>query len=106
MHDRVWSRLRSYANDVGTDDLSQPILSWIEKSMLDKEQTAISNECLELLASGGDNDLQKRANRLAFARRIIDHIAGMTDRYIANEYNRLRQSGREVELQDETYFFL
>jgi hypothetical protein len=39
------------------------------------------------------------------SRRVIEHIAGMTDRFIANEYNRVNQSGREVEIQDETYLF-
>ena len=45
------------------------------------------------------------ANILCLFRRIIEHIAGMTDRFITNEYNRLHEAGREVEHHDETYFF-
>jgi dGTP triphosphohydrolase len=51
------------------------------------------------LKDGSDHD------HYIFLRRIGEHIAGMTDRFIANEYNRVNESGREVELQDETYFF-
>ena len=44
-------------------------------------------------------------NNYTLARRIIEHIAGMTDRFVANEYNRVNQCGREVEIQDEMYFY-
>lgn len=100
MHDRVWSRLRTYP---GMTNVSRPLHEWIDKPMREKEGTTLPSKAFKSLTD--PNDSNSVCNQFSLAMRIIEHLAGMTDRYISNEYNRLRQSGKEIERQDETYFF-
>ena len=100
MHDRVWDKLRVYKKKEG---VSPQIKTWIDLSQMDKDQVTFNQQLLNILRDVSDNAYEN--NRISLARRIIEHVAGMTDRFIANEYNRLNQSGREVETQDETYLF-
>lgn len=100
MHDRVWTRLRTYPMK---PRVSHVVSKWITKPITEKDSCTIPQEVLEKLV--GEKTPEQEANRYSLVRRIIEHIAGMTDRYIANEYNRANQCGREVESQDETYFF-
>ena len=100
MHNRVWSRLRRYP---GMTNVSRPLHEWISKSMPEKERTILPVSVFKSLTDPSDPNAV--CNQFSLAMRIIEHIAGMTDRYISNEYNRLRQGGKETERQDETYFF-
>jgi dGTP triphosphohydrolase len=100
MHDRVWSRLRIYQEKENVD---HAIREWVDKPVSEKENAILPEQVLNCLT-----DLTRRnknANHFSLVRRVVEHVAGMTDRYISNEYNRLNQSGRETEKQDETYFF-
>ncbi len=98
MHDRSWAWLRTYSN---MDNVSPPVREWIERPINEKE--IIPENVLKRLVDRRDANF--KYNRYTLIRRIIEHISGMTDRFIANEYNRVHQSGRESELQDELYFF-
>jgi predicted deoxyguanosinetriphosphate triphosphohydrolase len=104
MHDRVWSRLRCYQDN---PNLSAPVDEWIKKTILEREKLVVPENVINHLTdeSQESNELKWKANRFSLIRRIIEYISGMTDRFLSNEYNRINQSGREVELQDETYFF-
>jgi dGTP triphosphohydrolase len=108
MHDRVWSRLRIYS---GTDnpnpvprDAPDPVKQWIGKPITEKDKEVIPESVLEKMRDQSDGNYAKR-NYYSLVRRIVEHVAGMTDRFIANEFSRCKQPGREVEPQDETYFF-
>lgn len=100
MHDRVWSRLRVYSE---RPIVSVSIYEWTEKSIVDREKEILPRNAFKDLID--ESNTNRMSNRFSLIRRIIEHLAGMTDRFIANEYNRINQSGREVERQDETYFF-
>ncbi len=102
MHGRVWSRLRTYPHMA---NVSQPLHHWIAKPIANKEGMTVPDNVLKSLTDTRANDPNREYNQFSLEMRIIEHLAGMTDRYISNEYNRLTQSGREVERQDETYFF-
>lgn len=103
MHDRVWSRLRcDYPN---WNSMSRDVKEWVEKSIIEREGLTIPEKVLECLVAKQKKNNAWECDRYALLRRIIEHIAGMTDRFISNEYNRLNQGGRESEIQDETYFF-
>ena len=80
---------------------------WIKKTILEREKLVVPENVINHLTdeSQESNELKWKANRFSLIRRIIEYISGMTDRFLSNEYNRINQSGREVELQDETYFF-
>jgi hypothetical protein len=101
MHDRVWCRLRTYP---GWTEVGHNVREWIRQSITDRESLIMPSKAMHDLLEFNDKKIAQ-THRYILARRVIEHIAGMTDRYIANEYNRLNQSGREVEIQDETYFF-
>lgn len=100
MHDRVWSKLRVYQKKEG---VSTEINDWINMSQQKKNEEVFEKPLLDLIKDRRNSAYEN--NRITLARRVIEHVAGMTDRYIANEYNRANQSGREVEIQDETYLF-
>lgn len=100
MHDRVWSRLRIYPE---MQDVSKPVSDWVHRPIIEKEKMNLPQHVLDRLLD--EKDPKFECNRYSLIRNIINHIAGMTDRFIANEFNRINQSGREVERQDETYFF-
>ena len=100
MHDRVWSRLRVYSEH---PKVSSSIYDWTKKSIVDREKEILPRNALKDIID--ESNINRMGNRFSLIRRIIEHLAGMTDRFISNEYNRINQSGREVELQDETYFF-
>lgn len=104
MHDRVWSRLRCYKD---MPEVSPSIRNWQGKPIYEREATVIGDDIYNPLtgkAAAGTEGTYK-CNQYSLVRRIIEHLSGMTDRYIINEYNRLTQGGREVEMTDETYFF-
>lgn len=100
MHDRVWSRLRVYRN---MENVSLSLQQWVDRALSDKEKSVLDEEVFKCLTE--PDHANRKCNHFTLVRRIIEHVAGMTDRYISNEFNRLNQSGREVEGQDETYFF-
>jgi len=100
MHDRVWSRLRIYPDNI---NVSASLSDWVNKPIFEKEKEMLPKKVLERFKDTKNATFQ--ADRYSLIRTIINHIAGMTDRFIANEYNRVTQCGREVERQDETYFF-
>ena len=103
MHDRVLARMRSFANH---SDVSPELDEWLQRSIVEKEDDILSPEAMEELTNPASVSRSNWiANRYSLIRRIVEHVAGMTDRYLANEYNRINECGREVELQDETYFF-
>jgi hypothetical protein len=96
MHDRVWTRLREYR---GTRARAT-VKTWIDLPLAEKDRKVLPEDILDSL-----KDTKISKHRYMLVRRIIEHISGMTDRYISAEYNRFVLSGREAELQDETYFF-
>jgi predicted deoxyguanosinetriphosphate triphosphohydrolase len=100
MHDRVWARLQSYP---GMKGVSVLVKDWIKRPIYEKEKRILPQYILERLMD--ENDPHYDCNRYSLIRLIINHIAGMTDRFVSNEFNRIHQSGREVEIQDEIYFF-
>ncbi len=97
MHERVWSRLRAY-KPLDEGAVTNEIDNYIKKSIVEREKEPLPETVFDALKTC-------EANILCLIRRIIEHIAGMTDRFITNEYNRLNEAGREVEHHDETYFF-
>ncbi|MBN1826882.1 MAG: dNTP triphosphohydrolase [Candidatus Eisenbacteria bacterium] len=108
MHDRVWSRLRAYQEMPNVHPI---VKRYIDKSTVERETDTIPQDVLMSLLEDPTAEMEgyieekwRTSNRYALVRRIIEHVTGMTDRFIANEYNRANQCGREVELQDETYF--
>lgn len=100
MHDRVWDKLRMYQKKEG---ISPEIKTWIGMPQQKKDQNVFEKKLMDLLKDKTCAAYEN--NRITLVRRVIEHVAGMTDRFIANEYNRVNQSGREVEIQDETYLF-
>lgn len=100
MHERVWSRLRIYPEMQNADIVLQ---EWIDKPLSVKDKAVFPENVLKSLTD--PDHPNRRSNHFSLVRRIIEHVAGMTDRYISKEFNRVNQSGREVEKQDETYFF-
>lgn len=98
MHDRVWQSLRVYQD---RESVSANVQNWCGLPIPVRGHEVFSEDILKNLQRNGQFD----HNRYTLIRRIIEHIAGMTDRFISNEYNRLHQGGREAEIQDETYFF-
>jgi dGTP triphosphohydrolase len=84
-------------------NISLAVQGWIERPIDEKEKSSLPESAFRHLTQPIDSNYKN--NRFSLVRRIIEHVAGMTDRYISNEYNRINQSGRETELQDETYFF-
>jgi predicted deoxyguanosinetriphosphate triphosphohydrolase len=103
MHDRVWSRLRAY-DESRFRRLSAKVREWAAKDIIERETEAFPKEAFEELTNRSKAGRFFNNNKYTLVRRIIEYLAGMTDRFIANEYNRVTQSGREVELPDETYF--
>lgn len=112
MHERVWSRLRAY--EPLRSHIKGELKYFIGKSIITRERDPglpeeVHIEIAEKPKEPVDDNAKEltywRANRYCLTRRVIEHIAGMTDRYITNEYNRLNQAGREIERNDETYFF-
>lgn len=108
MHDRVWARLRIYS---GTDNLSpipanapDPVKEWISRPITEKDKEVIPEAVMGRMRDQSDRTFFAR-NYYSLVRRIVEHVAGMTDRFVANEFSRCKQPGREVEIQDETYFF-
>ena len=102
MHDRVWARLRVY-NEM--NNVAPVIAAFAKKPIVEREMTGLPDDVFRVICDwerGGDC---AEASRYSLVRRIIEHVSGMTDRFIANEYNRAHQCGREIEPQDETYFF-
>lgn len=108
MHDRVWIKLRKYPDREKIDKKIED--EWLNLNVYTKEKEIISDNVIDLIR-GDDNKDEKAKdkaitnNQYILIRRIIEHIAGMTDRYIAREYLRITVPGKEVEQQDETYFF-
>lgn len=106
MHDRVWLRLRDY----GLSNLTRKLADWIALHETDTAKEQDRQEIIELLAKSVIDETTDDINittddGICLLRLIVNHVAGMTDRYIVNEYNRLNQGGREVEQQDDTYYF-
>ena len=103
MHDRVLPRIRLYS---GLDRVSSGISRYTKKPLPEREGSTVPRDVLRLLTwrekEGGP---EQESNQELLIRRIVEHISGMTDRFIATEYNRLSQGGREVEQQDESYFW-
>ncbi|MBI9090627.1 MAG: hypothetical protein JEZ12_15530 [Desulfobacterium sp.] len=100
MHDKVWSRLKTYRNK---SNVSRSVKNWVEKDIFSKNTSVLPEEVFQCLTNEDNPD--RNCNYYSLIMRIIEHVSGMTDRYVSNEYNRLNQSGREIETQDETYFF-
>ncbi len=106
MNQRVWLNIDKYpeAHSVGNN-----LDDWIRRTIHDKEKSVFPskayNEITEMAISEEKNETL-RNGRYSLIRMIISHVAGMTDRYLKNEYNRLTQGGREVEIPDESYFFM
>jgi dGTP triphosphohydrolase len=100
MHERVWSRLRSYPKMAA---ISPAVRQWVKKGVAARNKEVIPEAVLECLTRGPGKDANP-SDRYSLVRRVIDHVSGMTDRYVVNEYHRLTHPGREVEFQDEVYF--
>ncbi|MFC1888957.1 dGTP triphosphohydrolase [Thermodesulfobacteriota bacterium] len=98
MNDRVWNRLRVYKDRA---PVNKEVRNIINARFTSKSNQTISKEALQaMLVRTKPNH---KNSKYSMIRRIVEHVSGMTDRYISLEYNRLTQSGREAELQDESY---
>jgi len=86
MHNRVWEKLPLYS-----------IISALStfKKYEGEIPTVAQLEELKTESNG----------RLLLIRRIIDHISGMTDRFIYDEYARLFSTQKEIESPEEIYFY-
>ncbi|MFX1537592.1 MAG: dGTP triphosphohydrolase [Promethearchaeota archaeon] len=104
MHQRVWLKISNYpeARIVGEE-----LKRWIDMPINEKEALILPTETYkEITEVDKDSGETLKNGRYCLIRRIISHVAGMTDRYIKNEYNRLTRGGGETEIPDETYFFM
>lgn len=106
MHQRVWHNLRQYSE---ARKITSNLKKWIDEPIKSKELKLFDLETYDEIVNekiDGRNGRRLKNSRYSLIRRIISHVAGMTDRYLKNEYNRLTQGGREVEIPDEMYFFM
>lgn len=104
MHQRVWLKIQSYPE---ISSIGSELRAWIDSPMRMKEKEIFPLQTLAKITRVNESSSQTDKNdKYCLIRLIISHIAGMTDRYIMNEYNRLTRGGGETETPDETYFFM
>ena len=90
MHKRVWERLRVYS---GFRERCNK-----EDEFKEYNYGIPNDEQLEMLYSENPAD---SPYQLLLFRRIVDHISGMTDRFIYDEYDRLFSTIKEIESREE-----
>ena len=92
MHKRVWERMSIYRNFAKLKLLPE---------FIDYECSIPTNNQIQRLHDTSNDNVKAH---LLLCRRVVDHISGMTDRFIYDEYDRLFSTKKEIESPEELYF--
>ncbi|MBF0377681.1 MAG: dNTP triphosphohydrolase [Desulfamplus sp.] len=104
MHQRVWLKIAKYDE---ASPIDKSLEHWINTPINAKKDLIFPSDAYKEITNYDSRPSNtQQHNRYSLIRRIISHVAGMTDRYIKNEYNSLTRGGGETQIPDETYFFM